>query len=150
VELVVDGKIYQMKEVDLNDNNFSDGKGFMYAGTFEEGPKYYYFRCGNDSSYASTFNVKVSNFFDEIHPDLGFAMGIYIFPAICLLIVLRRLNLHAVKLSEILLTMHSAGNGPAMPATSGTEQSGEGSGTGGSPAEDEGDIWKDTDGGSVP
>ena len=100
VELVVEHQGYRMREINPDDTNFSDGKEYQYIGTFDGGPKFYYFRCGNVTSAVSTFNVKESHFFEEYHPDLLAAIGIFVIPLIYALVLLNRLKRHTIVISQ--------------------------------------------------
>lgn len=105
VEVVVENKGHIMREIDPNDTNFSDGKEFQYKGRFGEGPKFYFFRCGNITTRACTFEVKEFRFFEEYHPDLLFAMAIYVVPVLYILILLNRLRKNTAVISETLRTV---------------------------------------------
>ena len=102
VEVVVEKKSHTMKEIDPQDSNFSDGKEFSYMGKFSEGPKFYYFRCGNQTTRASTFEVKETILFEQYHPDLALAMGIYIIPIAYFLVLIQRMRRNFMTASDSL------------------------------------------------
>lgn len=113
VEIVIDKHGYPMREVDPNDTNFSDSKEYQYKGSFDGGPKFYYFRCGNTTTGFSTFNVKESHFFEEYHPDLAIAMGIFVPPIAYALVLLHRLRKHIILISGVLKHRRDVQNGEA-------------------------------------
>jgi len=102
IELVVEQKSIVMAEVDPGDTEYSDGKEFVHIGKFSEGPRFYFYRCGNDSTQLMTFNVEESRFFEEYHPDLVLAMALYIPPLCYIIILLRRFMHHTVHISRTL------------------------------------------------
>ncbi|MCK4613925.1 MAG: hypothetical protein KAU14_03905, partial [Thermoplasmata archaeon] len=91
VEVVVEDHAYTMKEVDPSDTNYSDGKDFQYKKKFDEGPRYYFFRCGDHTTRTHTFDVREERLI-EYHPDLALAMAIYVAPVIFFLVLLRRMT----------------------------------------------------------
>ena len=99
VEIVIEKQGYPMREIDPNDTNYSDGKEFQYMGTFDAGPKFSYYRCGNTTTGVSTFNVKESYLFEQYHPDLLFAMGVFVLPLGYTLVLLNRLRNHITLIS---------------------------------------------------
>lgn len=94
LQIVIEGIAYDLREVDTNDQNFSNGKEFFYSDSFGPGPKFYYYRCGGSTTRVLTFNVKDSGLFQEVHPDLLFAMLIYILPLLYFILLLRKVNRH--------------------------------------------------------
>ena len=102
VELVVEGNSFAMVEIDASDTNYSDGKLFLYKDTFDEGPQFYFFRCGNQTTHVSAFEVEKDRFFDSYHPDLAFAMMIYALPIVYFLFLLRRMSTDTTAFSSTL------------------------------------------------
>ena len=139
VEVVIEGRPFAMREVDPADVTHSDGKEYQYIGSLDPGPKFYFFRCGNESTGIATFNVRESHMFEQYHPDLLLAMGVFIPPMVYSLVLLHRMKGYAIAISGTLhhRAAHSRYNAPRCPAGTGA----------GSPKISEGHaVWGPRDG----
>ena len=105
VELVVENRAYLMREVDSQDTNFSDGKVFHFERKFDPGPKFYFFRCGNQSTSASTFDVGEFTFLEQYHPDIVISMILFVVPVVYFLVLLNRMKRTTMTLSKELITL---------------------------------------------
>ena len=99
IEIVIDGKAHPMKEIYLEDRNYSDGKDFYYRDKFKSGAMVYYFKCGNTTTNARTLSVtEVERV--KWHIDVAFGMSLFIIPVIYAVIVFRRIERRMKEISE--------------------------------------------------
>ena len=119
IELVVDRTVYPMREVDPQDTNFSDGKEFQFTKKFTSGPRFFFFRCGNQSTGASTFNVDGITFLEQYHPDLVIGMILFVAPVVYFLVLLNRMKRSTITLSKELISLagQMTGMGPGTVDT---------------------------------
>lgn len=106
IEIVVQGDVYEMDEVNPGDSDFSDGKDYQFSSTFEQGPQYYFIRCGKIHTRTYTFYVGEESPM-EYHPDLALAMIIYAIPVIYLVVLMRRFTVTSKRITTSLKTIEN-------------------------------------------
>lgn len=118
VEIVIQGIVYEMTEVNPGDQDYQDGKDYQFTSTFDQGPKYYFIRCGESHTGTNTLYVEEDPPM-EYHPDLALAMIIYTIPVIYLIILMKRFTKTSKRITSSLKTIENGFHGQHMGKTKG-------------------------------
>ncbi|HID72262.1 MAG TPA: hypothetical protein EYP29_05935 [Thermoplasmata archaeon] len=101
IYLVFDKKKYELKELDPDDKNFSDGKDYYVKHYFKKGNYLYYF-FASDGKYNVTTTPQTIVVEDEIewHFDIAVAISITALPVLLIIYYLKHLNENLKRLTE--------------------------------------------------
>lgn len=91
IEVILNGKPFQMEEIYNEDQEYSDGKDFHYSSKLGAGATIYYFRCGNTTTSAYTVSVEEFNRWG-MHYDIALLLALFIIPFVLIVTMIRRIE----------------------------------------------------------
>jgi len=103
IEIVINERGYTMKEIDPEDDDFSDGKNFYYRQRLKPGGVVYFFRSGNSTTNARAISIGKSSTI-QYHYDVAIIMSFFIVPVIIAALYLRKIE------REVRLLLHNLGS----------------------------------------